>query len=104
MLLVQINAEQSPYLTDKLKIWMLPTLALIKHEKIVDYVVGFDELGGKEDFTTDSLAMRLGGAGVLNCEEPSQFAKQRQQEQGRSVRKGLHYQNTGSDEDSDFDE
>lgn len=29
----QINAEKSPYLTDKLKVWMLPTLALVKHEK-----------------------------------------------------------------------
>lgn len=30
----QINAEKSPYLTEKLKIWMLPTLALIKNEKV----------------------------------------------------------------------
>ena len=27
---VKIDAEKSPYLVDKLKIWMLPTLALIK--------------------------------------------------------------------------
>jgi hypothetical protein len=101
--MVQINAEQSPYLTDKLKIWMLPTLALVQNEKIVDYVVGFDELGGKEDFTTDMLAMRLGAKGLINYEEPSQFAKQRQQQQGKSVRKGL-YMRSGSDEDSDFDE
>ncbi len=39
--ILQINAEKSPYLTDKLKIWMLPTLALIKNEKVDDYVVGF---------------------------------------------------------------
>lgn len=38
---LQINAEKSPYLTEKLKIWMLPTLALIKSEKVEDYVVGF---------------------------------------------------------------
>ena len=31
---------------------MLPTLALIKHEKTVDYVVGFDDMGGKDDFNT----------------------------------------------------
>lgn len=37
----QINAEKSPYLTDKLKIWMLPTLALVKNEKVDDYIVGF---------------------------------------------------------------
>jgi hypothetical protein len=31
---------------------MLPTLALIKGEKVIDYVVGFDDLGGKDDFAT----------------------------------------------------
>jgi len=49
---VQINAEKAPYLTEKLKVWMLPTLALIKAEKVIDYVVGFDDLGGKDDFST----------------------------------------------------
>ena len=49
----QIHAEKSPYLVEKLKIWMLPTLALIRQEKTVDYVVGFDDLGSKDDFTTE---------------------------------------------------
>jgi hypothetical protein len=55
----QINAEKSPFLTERLKIWMLPTLALIQNEKTVDYVVGFDQLGGKDDFTTEMLEERL---------------------------------------------
>lgn len=59
----QINAEKAPYLTDKLKVWMLPTLALIKNEKVVDYVVGFDDLGGKDDFTTGACGL-LGVASV----------------------------------------
>ena len=46
-------------MTERLKIFMLPTLALIKHEKTVDYVVGFDDLGGADDFSTDTLAARL---------------------------------------------
>ena len=53
---MQIHAEKSPYLVEKLKIWMLPTLALIRHEKTVDYVVGFDDMGGKDDFTTEVLS------------------------------------------------
>lgn len=40
---------------------MLPTLALIKHEKTVDYVVGFDDMGGKDDFPTQ---VGLGWAGL----------------------------------------
>jgi hypothetical protein len=31
---------------------MLPTLAVIKHEQTTDYIVGLDELGGVEDFST----------------------------------------------------
>jgi len=50
---VQIHAEKSPFLVEKLKIWMLPTLALIRQENTVDYVVGFEDLGGKDDFTTE---------------------------------------------------
>jgi hypothetical protein len=37
------------------QVWMLPTLALIRGEKVVDYVVGFDDLGGKDDFTTGEV-------------------------------------------------
>ena len=38
---------------------MLPTLALIQREKTVDYVVGFDDLGGTDGFSTEILAARL---------------------------------------------
>lgn len=36
---VKINAEKSPFLAEKLKIIVLPTLALIKNAKVDDYVV-----------------------------------------------------------------
>lgn len=39
---VKINAEKSPFLTEKLKIVVLPTLALIKKAKVDDYVVLID--------------------------------------------------------------
>lgn len=63
---MQINAEKAPFLTDRLKIWMLPTLALIKQEKTTDYVVGFDELGGKDDFKTGGTLVMLGNYTVGN--------------------------------------
>lgn len=43
---------------ERLKVWMLPTLAVVKHEKTTDYVVGLDDLGGVEDFTTEALVGR----------------------------------------------
>ena len=44
---------------------MLPTLACVKKEKTVDYVVGFDELGGSDDFSTHTLAARLSLHGLI---------------------------------------
>lgn len=99
---VQINAEKSPFLTEKLKIWMLPTLALIKKEKVEDYIVGFDEFGGKDDFETDVLAERLGRREMLDYDYPKPVVPN-QQAGGSKIRKG-GFQKTESDEDSDFDE
>ena len=47
---------------------MLPTLACVKKEKTVDYVVGFDELGGSDDFSTHILASRLSLHGLITYE------------------------------------
>jgi hypothetical protein len=55
---VKVHAEKAPFLTERLKVWMLPTLAVVKNEKTTDYVVGLDDLGGREDFTTEMLAAR----------------------------------------------
>lgn len=48
---------------------MLPTLALIRKEKTEDYIVGFNELGGKDDFETAALEVRLQAAGLLTANE-----------------------------------
>lgn len=99
---VQIDAEKSPYLTDKLKIWMLPTLALVKNEKVVDYVVGLDDLGGRDDFTTEVLAGRLAAAGVITFHTGDKVAGSAGEQ--RNVRKGAYVAQKGADdEDSDFD-
>jgi hypothetical protein len=78
---------------------MLPTLALIKREKVIDYVVGFDDMGGKDDFDTSALEQRLAAADVLKYDAP---APPQRQQAGSSIRKGGGY--TASDEDSDFDD
>ncbi len=57
---LQIHAEKSPFLTERLRVWMLPTVALVKLGKTVDYVVGFSDLGGADDFPTSALALRCG--------------------------------------------
>lgn len=79
---------------------MLPTLALIKNEKVIDYVVGLDDLGGQEDFTTEVLSNRLAAASVIQADEAVRAQKPAKQS---GIRKGEHLQKTDEDEDSDFD-
>nr|KJB32293.1 hypothetical protein B456_005G233900 [Gossypium raimondii] len=44
---VKIQAEKSPFLAERLKIVVLPTLALIKNAKVDDYVVLLNVLSNK---------------------------------------------------------
>lgn len=91
------------YLIDveRLKIWMLPTLAMVKNGKTTDYIVGLDELGGHEDFDPSLLEGRLISAGILfesSCAKP----KPQEGQVKRSIAKG-GFRKSESDEDSDFE-
>lgn len=99
---VKINAEKSPFLVEKLKVFMLPTLALIKKEKVVEYIVGFDPFGGTDDFPTSTVAQHLEAHGCLYPDETRGPTSSAQQEKVTSIRRG-GFQKTESDEDSDFE-
>ncbi|KAI5314775.1 PREDICTED: thioredoxin [Prunus dulcis] len=91
---VKINAEKSPFLAEKLKIVVLPTIALIKNAKVDDYVVGFDELGGKDDFTTEELEERLAKAQVIFFEGESSL---KSSAKTRSVRQSSNADSSDSE-------
>ncbi|CAD5118536.1 DgyrCDS7227 [Dimorphilus gyrociliatus] len=63
---VKINAEKAPFLAERLKIRVIPTLCLIKDSKTKDYIVGFDDLGGRDDFSTEMMEWRIAQAQVIN--------------------------------------
>ncbi|XP_782876.3 thioredoxin domain-containing protein 9 [Strongylocentrotus purpuratus] len=63
---LKINAEKCPFLAERLRIVVIPTIALIKDGKSKDYIVGFDDMGGRDDFPTEMLEWRLGCAEVIN--------------------------------------
>jgi hypothetical protein len=48
---------------------ILPTLVLIKNQKVIHHLHGFDELGGSEELDTKTLAYVLGTHGVLNARD-----------------------------------
>ena len=63
---VKLNAEKAPFLCERLNIKVIPTLLLIVDGKTQEKVVGFDQLGGHDNFSTEMLEWRLGIAKVIN--------------------------------------
>lgn len=63
---IKINAERSQFLVERLRVKTLPTICLAKEGKTVDYIIGFDELGGVDDFPTAMLEWRLGRSDIIN--------------------------------------
>ncbi|KAJ8551786.1 hypothetical protein K7X08_021801 [Anisodus acutangulus] len=95
---VKINAEKSPYLAEKLRIVVLPTLAVIKNAKVDNYVVGFDELGGTDDFSTEELEERLAKAEVVIFEaESSRILSKSKAQTKKSVRQSSNPDSSDSE-------
>ncbi|WCJ43693.1 hypothetical protein M5689_024417 [Euphorbia peplus] len=95
---VKIQAEKSPFLAERLKITVLPTLALIRNTKVDDYVVGFDELGGTDEFSTEELEERLAKAQVLFLEGESSINKSKASKQKKkSVRQSESHDSSDSE-------
>jgi len=55
----KIDANKAPFLTKRLNIRVLPTIALILDGITIDYIRGFDDLGGSDEFATEILEQRL---------------------------------------------
>lgn len=62
----KVNAENSPFLTERLRIKVIPTIAIIKDSKTKDYIVGFTDLGNRDDFNTEMLEWRIAQSGAID--------------------------------------
>lgn len=62
---VKIDAEKCPFFVQKLYIQMLPTIVLFENGVKIGQIVGFEELGGQDDFPTMNLIRLLVKGGVL---------------------------------------
>ncbi|XP_008326283.1 thioredoxin domain-containing protein 9 isoform X2 [Cynoglossus semilaevis] len=79
---IKLNAEKAPFLVERLRIKVIPTLALVIDGKTKDYVVGFSDLGNTDEFSTEMLEWRLGCGNVIDyrgnlMEPPTQSQKPR---------------------------
>ncbi|KAL9658454.1 hypothetical protein ABK040_005996 [Willaertia magna] len=66
----KLNAEKSSFFVGKLQVKMLPSIVLFKHGVAVDRIVGFDELGGRDDFPTKAMELRLLSSKVVGMDLP----------------------------------
>ena len=62
---VSIDSEKCPFFVAKLQIQMLPTIICFMDGVAFDRVVGFEELGGKDEFPTLLLTRRLVQTGCI---------------------------------------
>ena len=63
---VKVDAERCHFLVERLNVRVLPTIQLVKDGKFVDKIVGFDDLGGHDEFTTEMMEWRIARSGVIN--------------------------------------
>uniref|UniRef100_A0A7S3G1M2 Thioredoxin domain-containing protein n=1 Tax=Palpitomonas bilix TaxID=652834 RepID=A0A7S3G1M2_9EUKA len=76
---VRIDAEKSPFLTERLKIWMLPTLVLVKDGQTEKSIVGLDEISGTGKFDSSILEQKLHIEGIID--EPVMEVKRPEEEE-----------------------
>ncbi|KAJ2002123.1 hypothetical protein GGI04_002932 [Coemansia thaxteri] len=60
-----IDVERCPFLAQKFQIRVLPCLLLIVNGRVIDKIVGFEELGNSDTFSTNTLERRLAKCEVI---------------------------------------
>mmetsp|Transcript_42204 Transcript_42204/g.126416 ORF Transcript_42204/g.126416 Transcript_42204/m.126416 type:complete len:112 (-) Transcript_42204:1782-2117(-) len=97
-----IRFQDAPFFTVKLNIKMLPCLVCFVGGNSIHRVVGFDGLGGVDDFETYRLEEQLIASGTVVPEAKPAEDEDRLDGPSGKVRKA--FVPDSSDEDSDFDE
>jgi len=63
---LRVNAENSPFLVERLNVWMMPTIICCKEGKVHRQFNGLDEIDPTGKFETASLEFVLHGSGMLD--------------------------------------
>ncbi|ETN61537.1 thioredoxin domain-containing protein 9 [Anopheles darlingi] len=100
----KVNAERCPFLTERLRIKVIPSIALIKDSKTKDYIVGFTDLGNCDDFSTEMLEWRIAQSGAIEYSgdllTPPDVKKHKKPANQKTIRGGYD----SDDSDIDFDD
>jgi len=102
----KLNAEKCPFLTEKLKVVVLPSILLFQNAIAVDRIIGFTDLGNRDDFTTDIMEWRIAQKDIISyngdkLNPPDQKAAKRSVNVHKAIRGG-ESDETDSSEDEDI--
>lgn len=89
-LFVRIDAEKTPFFTFKLNIKVLPTLLLTIKGKEIERIIGFADIGIRDDFPTINLTRKLVKSKMITAKN-------------KSERGGINIKKVESDEEEDED-
>ena len=67
---IRVDAERSPFLCERLLIHALPSVVLVRGGRTEHTMIGFEELGGADDFSTEELERVLARHGVVDAAAP----------------------------------
>merc|ERR1712083_247856 len=99
----KINAEKTPFLCDRLKIRVIPSVLLIKNQQTTGHIMGFTELGNTE-FSTEMLEWRLAHSEVINysgdLNTPPDQAARKKKTNFIGKKKVMGKRNQNNDDDS----
>lgn len=102
----KVNAEKCPFLTQRLRIKVIPSIALIKDSKTKDYIVGFTDLGNCDDFSTEMLEWRIAQSGSIqyNGDLLTPPDDKKKKKSGYNPKKTIRGGYDSDDSDIDFDD
>lgn len=83
---VKLDAENAPFFVAKLAVKTLPCVILFRKGVATDRLVGFHDLGGKDDFTTRTLELFLLKKGMIEEKKRDEEDDDYLEGQRRSVR------------------
>ncbi|XP_011501258.1 PREDICTED: thioredoxin domain-containing protein 9 [Ceratosolen solmsi marchali] len=98
---IKLNVENCPFLTGRLRIKIIPTIALIVDSKTKDYIIGFTDLGNCDDFSTEMLEWRIARGGAIFYNGDLMYPPDKVKEQKPSSKIKTIRGKTNDDSDSD---
>ncbi|KAG8390628.1 hypothetical protein BUALT_Bualt01G0103200 [Buddleja alternifolia] len=94
---IKLDAENAPFFVAKLGIKTLPCVILFRKGVATDRLVGFQDLGGKDDFTTRIVEVFLLKKGIIEEKKRDEEDDDYLEGGNRTVRSSVNHDSSDSD-------